>query len=151
MISIIAIGKKHEDWVQPAIARYEKRLRPPWNIEWALLPHSSLEGLAARNEESERILSKLSSTDTVVLLDETGKLYDSPTLSQTLDQLFSQSRSVVVIIGGAYGVNDALQQRADHTWSLSPLVFPHQLVRAMLVEQFYRAQEVARGGKYHHE
>jgi 23S rRNA (pseudouridine1915-N3)-methyltransferase len=57
---------------------------------------------------------------------------------------------VVIIIGGAYGVDENVRKRADLIWSLSPLVFPHQLVRLLLIEQLYRAQEIAAGHPYHH-
>lgn len=115
------------------------------------LPHSSLEGVRAREEESERILSRLSPDDFVMLLDERGKLLDSPALSRTFQEQLERSRPVVCIIGGAYGVSDILMDRADVVWSLSPLVFPHQLVRLILAEQLYRAQEIAMGHPYHHE
>ena len=151
MIRLIAIGKKHESWALEGVNRYEKRLQKPWNCEWVLLPHSSLEGVRAREEESERILSRLGSDDFVVLLDERGKLLDSPALSRTIQDQLERSRPVVCIIGGAYGVSDALMDRADAVWSLSPLVFPHQLVRLILAEQLYRAQEIAMGHPYHHE
>lgn len=151
MIKLIAIGKKHESWVHEGIERYQKRLRAPWSLEWTLLPHSSLEGARARQDESERILSKLSPSDYVVLLDERGKLLDSPVLARTLHQQIETSRSIVIIIGGAYGVSDELQQRSDLVWSLSPAVFPHQLVRLILAEQLYRSQEIVAGRPYHHE
>lgn len=151
MIRILAVGKKHESWVSEGVERYEKRLQKPWNTEWVLLPHSSLEGDRAREEESERILSRLSPDDFVVLLDERGKMLDSPALSRAVQDQLERSWQVVCIIGGAYGVSDALMTRADLVWSLSPLVFPHQLVRLILVEQLYRAQEIAMGHPYHHE
>lgn len=150
-IKIIAIGKKHESWVVEGIERYQKRLQRPFDISWILLPHSAREGLAARQDESERILARLDSSAFVVLLDERGKLVDSPALSKLLLFPLEQSREVVVIIGGAYGVDDSVHERADLVWSLSPLVFPHQLVRLILTEQLYRAQEIARGNPYHHE
>jgi 23S rRNA (pseudouridine1915-N3)-methyltransferase len=149
-LRIIAIGKKHEAWVQDGIARYEKRLKRPFDVEWVLLPHSSREGIMARQEESERILSRLND-EYVVLLDERGKLYDSPALSRLLFAPLEQSRQVTLIIGGAYGVDASVHERADAVWSLSPLVFPHQLVRLLLAEQLYRAQEIAYGRPYHHE
>jgi 23S rRNA (pseudouridine1915-N3)-methyltransferase len=149
-LRIIAIGKKHEAWVQDGIARYEKRLKRPFDVEWVLLPHSSREGLMARQEESERILSRLND-EYVVLLDERGKLYNSPALSRLLFAPLEQSRQVTLIIGGAYGVDASVHERADAVWSLSPLVFPHQLVRLLLAEQLYRAQEIAYGRPYHHE
>lgn len=146
-LRIIATGKKHESWVVEGIERYQKRLRKPFDVEWVLLPHSSREGLQARQEESEAILKRLGGDEYVLLLDERGTLLDSPALSQLLEA----RPEVTIIIGGAYGVNDALRQRANTTLSLSPLVFPHQLVRLILTEQLYRAQEIAAGRPYHHE
>lgn len=150
-LKIVAVGKKHEPWLVEGIARYEKRLRAPYGIEWVLLPHSSLEGDRARQEESERIEAKLNQDDVVVLLDERGTLLDSPGLSALLGEHLHASRTIVLIIGGAYGVTPELQAKARYVWSLSPLVFPHQIVRLLLVEQIYRAQQIELGGSYHHE
>lgn len=150
-IRILAVGKKHEPWVTDGITRYEQRLKPPFIVQWQLLPHSSREGDAARAEESGRLLDKINPDDFVVLLDERGKLFDSPRLSQELLAPLERSQSVVLIIGGAYGVDDSIHQRAQLVWSLSPLVFPHQLVRLILAEQLYRAQAIASGSPYHHE
>lgn len=147
---ILAVGKRHESWVQDGIERYQKRLKKPWNVEWVLLPHSAREGTAARQEESERILSRVHEDDFVVLLDERGTNLSSPALSQTLQGTLERSQNVVLVIGGAYGVNEALQQRANYIWSLSKLVLPHQLVRLVVIEQLYRAQEIAANNPYHH-
>lgn len=149
-IKIIAVGKKHEAWVAEGVRRYETRLKRPFAAEWVLLPHSAREGQQAREDESERLLLRLDESDFVVLLDERGKLFDSPGLSRMLLEPLERSRSVVVIIGGAYGVDASVHQRANVVWSLSPLVFPHQLVRLILAEQLYRAQEIAVGRPYHH-
>ena len=149
-IRIVAVGKKHESWVAEGIERYEKRLKRPFTTEWVLLPHSARDGDSARQEESERVLSRIPSDDWVVLLDERGKMLSSPNLSATLLSPLESSKNVTVIIGGAYGVDASVHQRANIVWSLSPLVFPHQLVRLILVEQVYRAQEIAGGGPYHH-
>lgn len=151
MITVIAIGKKHESWVADGIERYSKRLQGPWKIDWVLLPHSALEGLRARQDESERIILKLSPHDAVILLDERGREFDSLALSDQFQILINSGRRVVCIIGGAYGVNDELMARADLMWSLSPLVFPHQLVRLVLAEQLYRAQCISMNHPYHHE
>ncbi|MBC7764182.1 23S rRNA (pseudouridine(1915)-N(3))-methyltransferase RlmH [Microbacteriaceae bacterium] len=150
MIRIIAVGKKHEDWVESGILRYSERLRAPWNVEWILLPHSAREGVTARQEESQAILSRLNDQDWVILLDERGKMYDSPSLSQAIEAKISLGKSVVIVIGGAYGVDETLINRSSQVWSLSPLVFPHQLVRLILAEQLYRAQAIAHGHPYHH-
>ncbi|MFZ2835727.1 MAG: 23S rRNA (pseudouridine(1915)-N(3))-methyltransferase RlmH [Candidatus Saccharimonadales bacterium] len=150
-LRVIAIGKKHESWVADGIERYQKRLRKPFTLEWVFLPHSSREGLSARQEESERLLSRLKDDDFVILLDERGKIIDSPALASLLEVPLRGSRTAVLIIGGAYGVDETIHQRADFVWSLSLLVFPHQLVRLLLSEQLYRAQEIAAGNPYHHE
>lgn len=151
MITIIAIGKKHEDWIASGLERYEKRLKRPFDMRWVLLPHSSKSGQEARQDESERILASLEDSDYVVLLDETGRNITSPTLSALLESQFNHAKRPVLIIGGAYGVDERLHARADFVWSLSKLVFPHQLVRLMLTEQIYRAQSIASGSPYHHE
>ena len=149
-IRIIAVGKKHEKWALDGIDRYEKRLRKPFDVSWQLLPHSAREGDAARAEESGRILTKVDRGAFLVVLDERGKNVDSPALAATLQGAFDAGRQVVVVIGGAYGVDYAVRQRADFVWSLSKLVFPHQLVRLILAEQLYRAQEIVGGRPYHH-
>ena len=151
MIRVVAVGKRHESWVAEGIERYETRLKKPFDVEWLIIAHTAFEADRARQEESERILSRLRDDDFVVLLDERGKNIDSPTLSRLYEDELSHGKQIVVIIGGAYGVDDRIHQRADMVWSLSKLVFPHQLVRLVLVEQVYRAQEIARGGAYHHE
>ncbi|WP_431862080.1 23S rRNA (pseudouridine(1915)-N(3))-methyltransferase RlmH [Micrococcus terreus] len=149
-VKVLAVGKKHESWVSEGIGRYEKRLKKPYDLSWQLLPHSSREGDAAREEESGRILSKVGAQDHLVLLDERGKNLDSPGLARRLQGQFDVGRTVTVVIGGAYGVDASVHARADLTWSLSKLVFPHQLVRLILAEQLYRAQEISGGRPYHH-
>ena len=150
-IRIIAVGKKHESWIVDGLKRYQERLKRPFITEWVFLPHSDLPNTSARQEESKRILSRLNTADYVILLDETGKNIDSPELSRLLLSPLDSSREVVIVIGGAFGVDDTVHQRADFVWSLSRLVFPHQLVRLILIEQIYRAQEIAAGKPYHHK
>ena len=149
-ITALAIGKKHESWVTDGIERYTKRLRKPFDLTWKLLPHSSREHDAARNEESARLLSSIKPADFVILLDERGTNLSSGELARKIQGQFDSGRSVVVVIGGAYGVHADLTRRANFAWSLSHLVFPHQLVRLILAEQVYRAQEIAGGRPYHH-
>ena len=146
---ILIVGKKHESWVEPGILRFCERLRAPFAVEVVILPNSSKERAGAIQDESEAILRRLKPDDVVILLDERGKNMSSPELSELI--LAHTDRHIVLIIGGAYGVNEEVRRRADVLWSLSRLVFPHQLVRLIVSEQLYRAQEIARGGKYHHE
>lgn len=147
-ITILTVGKKHEPWVEPGIRRFLERLRAPFSAEMVIMPHSSLAGNRARQEESERLLARVKPDDYVVLLDERGQNLSSPELSHLIAHHIH--RHIVIIIGGAYGVTESLRQRADTVWSLSHLVFPHQLVRLILAEQLYRAQEIHKGSNYHH-
>ncbi|GFZ81273.1 23S rRNA (pseudouridine(1915)-N(3))-methyltransferase RlmH [Nesterenkonia alkaliphila] len=149
-ISVLAVGKKHESWVAEGIQRYTKRLRKPYDLSWKLLAHSAKENDAARQEESARILAALKPGQHVMLLDERGSNISSPALASHLQRQFVSGQPVVMVIGGAYGVSAELQARADFSWSLSKLVFPHQLVRLILAEQIYRAQEISAGRPYHH-
>lgn len=149
MIRIIAIGKKHDSWIEDGLLRYQKRLRAPFNVEWQLLPYSTKSHQEARDSESEAIMTRIKPGDFVLLLDERGKNLSSPEFSRLIEREAGQ-KPIVIVIGGAYGVNDAIMQRANIVWSLSRLVFPHMLVRLLLTEQLYRAQEIARGGPYHH-
>jgi 23S rRNA (pseudouridine1915-N3)-methyltransferase len=151
MITIISVGKKHESWVAEGIERFEERLKKPFNVQWVLLPHSALSDAAARQEESERILSRIDAHAYVVLLDERGGELDSPGLARLLEARFVINKPITLIIGGAYGIDDRIVQRADTVWSLSPLVFPHQMVRLIVMEQLYRAQQIIAGHPYHHE
>lgn len=142
MIHIIAGGKKHLDWVNIAVSEYQKRLKKPFNIEWELIEEEKLNQYLAK--------WPFSGQQYVILLDERGKNLSSPELSGILSQQFVNSREVVIIIGGAFGVSEEIRQKSNLVWSLSRLVFPHQLVRAILAEQVYRAQEIWNCGKYHH-
>ena len=151
MITIIAIGKRHESWLIDGITCYEQRMTRAWQLQWKLLPASQRSSDAARREESQQILRALSPQAYVVLLDERGTMLDSPALSRSLHQPMAQGKSLVLIIGGAYGVTEAVMERANLVWSLSRLVFPHQLVRLILAEQLYRAQQIAAGHPYHHQ
>lgn len=151
LIKVLAVGKKHENWVAEGVERYQKRLKRPFTLEWVLLPHSAREGVSARQDESERLLLRLKDDDFVILLDERGREVDSPGLAKLLLGPIEAAKNIVIIIGGAYGVDETVHARADFVWSLSPLVFPHQLVRLIVAEQLYRAQEIAAGRPYHHE
>lgn len=144
---IITVGKKQESFVVAGIAEYEKRLRKPFSIEWVVLPDGDLA------TEEKLILRAIGDSggrrDFVILLDERGKNLTSPELAGLLGRKL-QNNNVAFVIGGSFGVSEAVVNRADFVWSLSKLVFPHQLVRLILTEQIYRAQAISNGQSYHH-
>lgn len=142
VIRIIAGGKKHASWLAEACAEYEKRLRKPWAIEWQFVDEEKLDERVAR----------LKPDDFMVLLDENGQILSSPDLCQKLKAPLETGRDVVIVIGGAFGhFSPDILSRANVIWSLSKLVFPHQICRLIVTEQIYRAQEIYLGHAYHHE
>ena len=147
---ILAIGPKHDPDLLASIESYEKRLQYWGGLVWNLLPYGSQDKTVARRVESDAMRAKLRDDDYVILLDERGTQLTSPALAAQLDSLRTSSKRIVFIIGGAYGVDDFLRTRANLVWSLSPLVFPHQLVRLILVEQLYRAHTILDNHPYHH-
>jgi 23S rRNA (pseudouridine1915-N3)-methyltransferase len=104
-----------------------------------------------KKKEGETVYGLLQKDDYLVLLDETGKMLSSEGLANFIQQRANEStKTIVFLIGGAYGVSDEIKRRANFQWSLSKLVFPHQLVRLILAEQVYRACSINRNEKYHH-
>ncbi len=145
-ILCISVGKKHDAGVATAIADYQKRLSKFCDLSWQLIPTSSVD------IESSAIERALKDDDFVILLDERGTQLDNKALAEKLEGLQNSAiKRLVIIIGGAYGVNHQLMTRANLTISLSELVFPHQIVRLLVVEQLYRSYSILSGGKYHHE
>ena len=143
MIRIIAGGKKNTEWVQEAVSEYEKRLRKPFDLKYEFMEEDKL---------NKRLTDwPFSGREFVICCDERGKNISSDEYSSMLERAFLDSRDVVILIGGAYGFDDAVRTKSDFVWSFSKLVFPHMIARLIVVEQVYRAQEIARGGKYHHE
>ncbi len=151
-IYIIAVGKELTGPYKQLADEYQKRLAPSAQIAWQLLPAQSSNQSPElhRSQESVAILGCLKSSDSVVLLDERGAQESNEQFAQRFNRLAGQRGRLVFIIGGAFGVSDEVRQRADYTWSLSKLVFPHKLVRVLLLEQLYRTQMVLRGHPYHH-
>jgi len=144
-ILIISPGKTHDHTIADGVAEYEKRLGKRLPVEWAF------PAIGDKTSEGVAILKQLKPGDFVILLDERGKDISTPGLAELLGaHLQSGTKRLVFIIGGAFGVDDAVKSRADRTLKLSSLVFPHMLARLILIEQLYRAVSILDGGKYHH-
>ena len=104
-----------------------------------------------RKAENELLLKQIKPTDFVVLLDEKGKEFTSIKFSEWLQQQFNKNpRAIVFAIGGAYGFDDTMKQRANATITLSALTFTHEMARLIFAEQFYRAMTILRNENYHH-
>lgn len=146
-IVIISVGKEKDELTSNIIKHFEMRILRYLPIEWIYIPHDN-----TKEKEGEKIMLLLKKEDYVVLLDEKGKDIKSEALAELIENRMVDSvRRMIFIIGGAYGVSKAIEERANYTWKLSALVFPHMLVRVILVEQIYRAMTIIKGEKYHHE
>ena len=150
-----SVGKPHESFVKEGVEMFTKRISNYFSVQWNIIPMPKnagiMEGEILKIKEGEVILSLLGKDDYLVLLDERGKSISSEALAKLLEQRTVESaKNVIFLIGGAYGVSAEVMQRANFKWSLSPLVFPHQLVRLILAEQIYRACSIMRNEKYHH-
>ena len=152
-LSILSVGKAHDSYIKEGVDQFTKRISHYYPIEWQLITPSKLtEPIQIKKAEAISIVKSLQSTDILVLLDEKGKMLTSPGLANLIQQKANQSaQRIVFLIGGAYGVDDEIKKRANFTWSLSELVFPHMLVRLILTEQIYRACSILSNEKYHHE
>ncbi len=121
-------------------------------VEEVVLPDAGRGEVAWQQRmESDRILAALKPGEKVVVLDERGRQLTSPAFAQCLGAWRDQGiRDIAFVIGGAYGMTDEVRERADLVLSLSPMVFPHQLVRVLFAEQLYRALSILKGTGYHH-
>jgi 23S rRNA (pseudouridine1915-N3)-methyltransferase len=150
------VGKSHESYVKEGIELFTKRICNYYAADWHIIPMpknaATLSETDLKKKEGEIITGLLQKDDYLVLLDENGKQSTSEELAKFIQQRANESiKNIVFLIGGAYGVSDAVKKRANHQWSLSKLVFPHQLVRLILAEQIYRACSINRNEKYHHQ
>lgn len=155
-IQFWSLGKAHEPYVKEGVDMFTKRIGSYFPAEWVIVPPlknaASLQAPELKKKEGEQILALLKKEDCLVLLDERGKQYNSEGLAAFIQARANEStKNLVFLIGGAFGVDEAVQQRARFQWSLSQLVFPHQLVRLILAEQVYRACTILRNEKYHHQ
>lgn len=155
-ITLLTVGKTDKDWVRQGMDIYMSRLKHyiPFNVvEIPELKNvSALTKDQIKTREGELILKYLRPTDDVVLMDERGKQYSSVEFAKILqDKISYIGKDIVFVIGGAYGFSQAVYERADSKISLSRMTFSHQMVRAIFVEQIYRAFTIMRGEPYHHE
>lgn len=154
-IQFWSVGKAHESHVKEGIVLFTKRIAHYFSVEWQIIPMpknaATLSEADLKIKEGETILGSLKKEDYLVVLDERGKQFNSEGLAAFIQQRANESeKNIIFLIGGAYGVSEEVLKRANYKWSLSPLVFPHQLVRLILAEQVYRACTIMRNEKYHH-
>ena len=155
-ITLLTVGKTDKDWVRQGMEIYVSRLKHYIPFAVVEIPElknvSSLTKDQIKTREGELILKNIKPTDDLILLDERGKEYTSVELAKVIqDKISYVGKDMVYVIGGAYGFSDAVYQRANSKISLSRMTFSHQMVRAIFVEQIYRAFTIMKGEPYHHE
>lgn len=154
-IQFWSVGKANEPYVKAGVEEFTKRISKYYPVEWTIIPLPKNSGMLSeadlKKKEGEIILEWLQKEDYLVALDERGKQMSSEGLAEFIMKRTNESvKNLVFLIGGAYGIDEAVLKRANFKWSLSHLVFPHQLVRLILAEQIYRACSINRNEKYHH-
>jgi 23S rRNA (pseudouridine1915-N3)-methyltransferase len=151
-VRILAVGRKGAGWVADAENDYLKRLRPFAEISCERVApedEHSLGDKSCSERESSKLLGKCRPDDYIIACDHRGKSYNSKQLAGVLRNLQDKSAKICFVIGGSHGLSEAMLQSANLAVSFSPLTFPHELFRVMLLEQIYRAFTIIAGKKYH--
>ena len=154
-IKLIAIGKTDRTELDQLINSYQKRLIHYVRFSFEIIPDirnsKNLSEKLQKEEEGKLILSKLSNSDRLILLDENGKEMNSVGFSEFLQkQMNSGLKRLVLVIGGPYGFSDAVYKKASGKLALSKMTFSHQMVRLFIIEQLYRSFTILKNEPYHH-
>ena len=154
-IHLFMIGSTSDPRLQSLIDEYQQRLKHYVPFELVVIPDvknaKSLSQEQLKTAEGEALLSRLTPSMDVILLDEHGKEFRSIEYADFLQKKMSSGKDLALVIGGAYGFSPAVYARANGKLSLSQMTFSHQMIRIMAIEQIYRAMTILRGEPYHHE
>lgn len=152
-MKIVCVGKTKQNFIQTGIKEYEKRLRLFNPVQWQILPDVKLTKsntvAQVKAQEAEIILKTLSPRDVVIALDERGQQFSSVDFASRLEKMQVQG-PLVFIIGGVYGLDASVRNRANLVLGFSQFTFTHQMIRLLLVEQLYRAFTILQGKTYHY-
>jgi len=155
-IRLVAIGKTDNKSLQTLIDDYTKRLSFYIKFDLEIIPDiknvKNLSEAQQKEKEGELILSKLSATDQLILLDENGSTFSSVGFSDYLQKKMNAGiKTLVFAIGGPYGFSEEVYKKAQGKISLSAMTFSHQMVRLFVIEQLYRGFTILRNEPYHHQ
>ncbi|MCO5934086.1 23S rRNA (pseudouridine(1915)-N(3))-methyltransferase RlmH [Mucilaginibacter sp. RB4R14] len=155
-ITFITVGKTEDAYLKDGIEKYVKRLKHYTKLELVDIPElkntKALTEDQQKAKEAELILKKITVQDHVILLDENGLEFTSVQFANYINKRsVSSSANLIFIVGGPYGFDQSVYQRANDKISLSRMTFSHQMVRLFFVEQLYRAYSIIKGEPYHHQ
>ena len=155
-IKLITIGKTDNKNLQTLIEEYTKRLSFYIKFDLEIIPDiknvKNLSEAQQKEKEGELILSKITATDNLILLDENGKTFSSVGFSEFLQKKMNAgTKTLVFVIGGPYGFSETVYQKATGKVSLSEMTFSHQMVRLFVIEQLYRGFTILKNEPYHHQ
>ena len=153
-VKLIVVGKTNVNYLKDGEIEYEQRIKHYVNFEQLIISDvknsKNRSSAELKIKEGQQILSKISTTDCVVLLDEKGEQFSSKEFSNFLNKkILKSTKYLVFVVGGAFGFSDEVYKRADYKLSLSKMTFTHQMIRLVFKEQLYRAFTIIKGEKYH--
>ena len=155
-ITLLTIGKTDDAYILEGIDKYLKRLKHYIKFEIQIIPDlkktKNLSEEEQKNKEAELFLKNIQNTDYVVVLDERGTELSSLQFADFLNKrMIASVPNLIFLVGGPYGFDQSIYQRANYKISLSKMTFSHQMIRLFFVEQVYRAFTILKGEPYHHE
>lgn len=156
-ITVISVGRLKEKYLRDAIAEYSKRLSKYCKLEMIEVADEKTPDNASevveegiRQKEGERIIKYIKEDAYVITLEIGGKMLDSVAFADKIAQLGIQGKShICFIIGGSIGLGKEVLKKSDFALSFSPMTFPHQLMRVILLEQIYRGYRITNNQPYH--
>ncbi len=153
-LTLIFVGRTSDNFIKEGCRVYEERIRRYADLNLVVVPEERVLYRGKKdyilNQEGRRIREKLRPDVFVVALDESGKSLSSEGLARSLEKWSeSGSREIAFLLGGPYGLKEALKEEADFRLSLSPMTLAHGMARMLLLEQIYRAFTLLRGEPYH--
>lgn len=153
-IAFWQIGKTKENYLKSGEEQYENRLKHYLSFESKVFPDiknaGKLKTIDLKKAEAKMILGQIQNSDHLILLDENGKTYNSSEFASFNEKLFhSGSKRIIYLVGGAFGFDQSLYDRADRKVALSKMTFTHQMVRLFFLEQLYRAMTILKNEQYH--
>ena len=150
MIKIVCVGKIKEKYLKDAITEYQKRISKYTKLNIIEVKDYDYDDVnKVLQEEKEQIEKHIDSKDYLITLEIEGKQITSEELAKTLDNTLTINSNITFVIGGSYGIDQSIKNKANFHLSFSSLTFPHQLFRVLLLEQIYRAYKINNNESYH--